>query len=618
MVQIYISHAENDIEELARFREHMGPFERAEGLSIWANAGGSRYSYREAEPHIRASDIFICLVSANYLNSAYITDSELPAIKQAAARRGALVVPIILEKSFWELEFGGFDCLPVSRRKLVLPVHQWRSLKAGFHEAAQQAAQSIQSFIEKIPPRGTADEGITLVVTEEGFDLSDASPSFAERNDPLQKALLRLLQERLASLSDVIQRLGNTHPTLQAEIAAYRDFAQDELADLNVPALASLGTIIGGMVKALAPGMEGNSETTALEPETRVLVEGLLDHHARLIMGFTEGRELAARLITYRSQMEGRELQVQQAAQLVLGPMLTEQNLLTGRAKKLLSAVRDSVASKEAAAYETLTESVRVTVRAIASIGRVVGNRIGSIPNAITYASFLAALSGDQNFEVYKAAVRYITTNGAQISAFAANQEDIRRLFSWLLEQFGAQPQPKITSLIGISSETPESAFYMELTVTRVQSGTRDVETSIPGEQRVPLEALLAHSDFWGWPDEYKKIVSKSDRNAEERIYWEKHAVWEISDVSSPEAVIRSNVRMYFYENRADFRFHSGEIARRGRGGDLIRITKTADDKSDYKCELAQQGSQQHRKWLELCKPGQHTSRVFAFEVANK
>jgi hypothetical protein len=616
MVQIYISYTEKDSEELSRFRAHFGPVERATGLTVWCNTDVKKgFSYKEAEQHIRASDIFICLVSVEYLNSPYIIDSELPAIKHAAANRRALVIPIVLEKSFWELQFRGFQCLPLSPRKLVLPIHQWRSLNNGFHEAAEQAAQIIQRFIDTIPPQGAAEPGITLVVTEDGFDLGDASPSAAERSDPLQQTLLELLRERLKSLQEPLERLRNSHPILYQEIVAYRSFAEKDLAEVNVAALASLGTVIAGILKNLTPLLSSNTESAALEPEVRASIEGLLDHHARLIMGFAEGRELAARLMSYRSQIEGREQQAQNETHRVLEPMLKEPNLLADKAHRLISAVAAGVSSTEIAAYETLTESIRVAVRALASIGRTVGNRVGGIPNAITYASFLAPLAGDQNFEVYKAAINYIITNGAQLTAFSANQEDIRRLFGWILEQFGKQPRPQIAVAATAPAKAEVRAFYMELNVTRLQDGTREVATRIPGEQRIPLEALLSHPNFWGWADAFEKKVSQKRGKTDERVYYERSVSWEIVDVTNPTSATVSDVRLYFYENSADFRFHSGEIASRGREGDLIRITRSADEHSDYRCELARQGTTEHSSWLKLCSPGKRTPRVFGFEL---
>lgn len=50
---------------------------------------------------INESDIFILLISADFINSDYIWKVELEMIKKAEQERGALVIPVIVEDCDW-------------------------------------------------------------------------------------------------------------------------------------------------------------------------------------------------------------------------------------------------------------------------------------------------------------------------------------------------------------------------------------------------------------------------------------------------------------------------------------------------------------------------------------
>ena len=62
------------------------------------------------------------------------------------------------------------------------------------------------------------------------------------------------------------------------------------------------------------------------------------------------------------------------------------------------------------------------------------------------------------------------------------------------------------------------AAFYM--TLPKLQG------VNIPGEARIPLEAIELAKEFWGWPDEYTKKVSPHAGN--DRVYWNWRPNWKV------------------------------------------------------------------------------------------
>ena len=138
---------------------------------------------------------------------------------------------------------------------------------------------------------------------------------------------------------------------------------------------------------------------------------------------------------------------------------------------------------------------------------------------------------------------------------------------------------------------TPTS-FYM--TLPKLQGD------NIPGEARIPLEALELAQEFWGWQEEYER--DENPRGGQERVYWNWRPNWRIIDVEHPENAVVQEVRMYFYENSSDFRFYARPLVNAGADlGDLVRITRVAENDIEFECVLARQGTPQYKEWIEFC-----------------
>jgi hypothetical protein len=157
------------------------------------------------------------------------------------------------------------------------------------------------------------------------------------------------------------------------------------------------------------------------------------------------------------------------------------------------------------------------------------------------------------------------------------------------------KPLPKRPELL---AQLDPYAFYMTLTASRGASNP-----TIPGEQRIPLEAIEMAGDFWGWPANYDRQVSPRLGSAakEERVYRNWHCSWRTWATDNPSAVSMKTVRMYFYENSSDFRFYSGDLVRlKARAGDIIRLQRIDEPDAVFECVLARQGSPDYSTWLPL------------------
>lgn len=130
-----------------------------------------------------------------------------------------------------------------------------------------------------------------------------------------------------------------------------------------------------------------------------------------------------------------------------------------------------------------------------------------------------------------------------------------------------------------------------------------DDNPNIPGEPRIPLEAIEMAEDFWGWPDNYATTISprKGADAKDPRIYKNWKPTWRIYASDNSAAVAVTPVRMYFYENSKDFRFYAGELIRlQASSGDIVRLQRVDESNVTYECVLARSGSPEHAAWSEL------------------
>lgn len=149
------------------------------------------------------------------------------------------------------------------------------------------------------------------------------------------------------------------------------------------------------------------------------------------------------------------------------------------------------------------------------------------------------------------------------------------------------------------------AAFYMTLPTLQGDN--------IPGEARIPLEAIELAKEFWGWPDEYTKDVSP--RAGKERVYWNWRPTWRVWSMETPNDIAVQEVRMYMYENSSDFRFYVRPLVNAGADlGDVIRIRRVARPEAEYECILARQGTSEYNEWIKYCTQAvRNSTRRFGY-----
>lgn len=141
----FISYAHQNTRMFERFNKSIKrSLPAINGLEVWSdtdNLTGHAFEQRIMD-QIAASDLFILLVSSDFLASDFIWDKEIPAIKQRYDN-GALVLPVVLRPCQWQQVTGTCLAAPLDQRSQLTPISDWRPHDNGYDQATTQVMASI-------------------------------------------------------------------------------------------------------------------------------------------------------------------------------------------------------------------------------------------------------------------------------------------------------------------------------------------------------------------------------------------------------------------------------------------------------------------------------------------
>lgn len=95
---MFISYSHADAKWLGRLRVHLKPLEVAGVVDVWDDTRIRAGAIWEQEIRDALADaaVAVLLISADFLASDFVRDTELPALLRAAETDGATVLPIII------------------------------------------------------------------------------------------------------------------------------------------------------------------------------------------------------------------------------------------------------------------------------------------------------------------------------------------------------------------------------------------------------------------------------------------------------------------------------------------------------------------------------------------
>lgn len=147
-INIFIAYAREDKEYLHEMKITMNPLKN-KGVNVWYDgliSSGMEWD-ETIKNNLHSSDIIIFLLSRYSLGSDYITQTEIPEAMERHKRGETIVIPIILERCWWqESQLSTLQVLPPEG----VPVRLWKN---GIQDAFYEIGVGLRGSIELVRTR---------------------------------------------------------------------------------------------------------------------------------------------------------------------------------------------------------------------------------------------------------------------------------------------------------------------------------------------------------------------------------------------------------------------------------------------------------------------------------
>ena len=132
---VFVSYSRADIQCLERLRVHLRPLQREGAIAYWDDGSinaGEKWQ-EQIEAALDRARIAVLLISADFLASDFVIESELPVLLAAAEERGTTILPVILKpcRFIKDARLSVFQTINDPRRPLLsLPVVEQEEIYA--------------------------------------------------------------------------------------------------------------------------------------------------------------------------------------------------------------------------------------------------------------------------------------------------------------------------------------------------------------------------------------------------------------------------------------------------------------------------------------------------------
>lgn len=185
-MKAFISYSHRDSEALGRLHVHLAPLRREGRLEAWFDreilAGDELDD--EIKEQLESCELFLLLVSPDFLNSDYCVDTEMTRALERHDAGDARVVPIIVEPCDWtSSRLRALKALPKDGK----PVSDWTNPNTAYLNVVQE----LRRILERDPTAQASSE-VADAPAEQGVSPTPARRYRAKREfDDIDKAEYR-------------------------------------------------------------------------------------------------------------------------------------------------------------------------------------------------------------------------------------------------------------------------------------------------------------------------------------------------------------------------------------------------------------------------------------------
>jgi hypothetical protein len=168
--KIFVSYAHDDTKWLRLLDPHLAGLRHhahVEAFDDRKALGGDDWDAR-IKAELAQADIFLALVTANFVGSEYINETELPIARQRRCEGKCLIVPVLFDHCYWKLlGIDEINFLTKDDNGKLKPISQWPKNRQS--AALTQVVDHLHQQIEAIVAARTAGAATTA---RTGIDLA--------------------------------------------------------------------------------------------------------------------------------------------------------------------------------------------------------------------------------------------------------------------------------------------------------------------------------------------------------------------------------------------------------------------------------------------------------------
>lgn len=282
-LELFYSYSHKDEDLRDELETHLSMLKRQKVISQWHDRGilaGEEWG-GEIDEHLKAADIILLLVSANFLASDYCYDIELKLAMERHEAGEARVVPVILRPCDWSgAPFGKLQALPKNAR----PVTTWPNRDEAFTDIAKGIRKTAENLCalrkQAEPSADTTTDPRTTGATKSRASQIPRPPvvGFVARRDEQGRDIIGRLKEELAPEKNQLVALwgpgGSGKTTLAAEfVRATEGVFKGRVAWVSALGRTEFGTAT--LLDEVATKL-GREDLRKLAPEAKAAEVGAL------------------------------------------------------------------------------------------------------------------------------------------------------------------------------------------------------------------------------------------------------------------------------------------------------------------------------------------------------
>lgn len=228
--KIFISYAHADIAFQKELLKRLKPLKRKKEIILWHDGvilPGEKWDSSIKE-NLAQANIIILLLSADFVDSDYIYEKELPAIIDRRERGDIQLIPIVVRNITLDgTNIGIYQCLPQDEFRQLKPIIEWEERQ--IDKVWLQIDQQIRAVIDRFnhsDKDASREKEIGHSSTQTLNDSSAKVNDLARIKKELKRAVVRDLGKALDKLDGLLlsdSSLFNSIIQLQAQHSQYKE-----------------------------------------------------------------------------------------------------------------------------------------------------------------------------------------------------------------------------------------------------------------------------------------------------------------------------------------------------------------------------------------------------------